>query len=161
MTIELLKILQDNNNLSTEQLAVALGKSKEEVEAALRKLEKEKIVIRQNTLINWDKVDSSMVSALIEIKVTPERGTGFDVLSERIYRYPEVKSLFLVSGDYDLVAIVEGESLREVAAFISEKLATLENVRSTDTHFMLKKYKQNGIILDDKDEGGERLVISP
>jgi len=118
------------------------------------------VLVKYSAVVNWSKVDENKVTALIEVQITPERGRGFDAIAERIYLYPEVKTVYIMSGGYDLLVEVEGRSLMEVAAFVSNKLSPIEAVLSTKTHFILKKYKQDGVIFEDH-EGDHRLVISP
>ena len=132
----------------------------EQVLEEISKLEKENIICAYHTLINWEKTDIEKVSALIEVKVTPQRGQGFDRIAERIYNYPEVKSVYLLSGGYDLLVTLEEKSLKEIAAFVSDKLSTLDSVLSTATHFILKKYKDHGTIIN-KAAKDEREVITP
>lgn len=157
---EILEILQDNSRLKPEQIAVMLGLEIREIEKRIKALEEDKIIVKYHTLINWENAGEEVVSALIEVKVAPQRGAGFDKVAERIYRFPEVKSVYLMSGRYDLSVLIEGKTMKEVALFVSTKLATIEDVHSTATHFVLKKYKQEGIILEDG-EKDRRLVISP
>lgn len=157
---ELLEVLQDNSKITVEQLATMLGMDREEVERRIKELEEKKVIVKYHTLINWEKTDEEMVQALIEVNVTPQRGAGFDTVAERIYRFPEVRAVYLMSGRYDITVFLEGKTMKEVALFVATKLATLEDVQSTATHFVLKKYKQEGIILDGDNED-RRLVISP
>lgn len=157
---EILRILQDDCRITPEQIAVMLGMDIADVEKRIKELEEDKTIIKYHTLINWEKAGEEIVSALIDVKVAPQRGVGFDTVAERIYRFPEVKSLYLMSGGYDLSVLIEGKTMKEVALFVAMKLATIEHVRSTATHFVLKKYKQEGIILEDKEED-RRLVVSP
>jgi len=157
---EILEMLQDNSRLRTEQIAAMLGLDQKDVANRIKEMEEQGIIVKYHTLINWEKAGEEVVSALIEVKVTPQRGAGFDAVAERIYRFPEVKSVYLMSGRYDLSVLIEGKTMKEVALFVSTKLATIEEVQSTATHFVLKKYKQEGIILEDK-EKDRRLVISP
>jgi len=156
----LLEILQDNDRLTPAQLATMLGATEEEVRVAIKELEDSGVIIKYHAVIDWEKSGEEIVTALIEVKVTPQRGVGFDQVAERIYRFPEVRSVFLISGDYDLSVVIEGKSMREVAFFVAEKLATIEHVQSTATHFVLKKYKQNGVILVGPREN-HRLEVSP
>ncbi len=160
MREELLSIIEKNSRIGLNELAVLLGKSEEEVLKELESLEKEGIICGYNTLIDWEKTSIEKVTALIEVRVTPQRGQGFDKIAERIYNYPEVRSVYLISGGFDLLVILEEKSLREIANFVSDKLATLDSVLSTGTHFILKKYKDYGIILAKKSED-EREIISP
>ena len=160
MRDELLSILEKNSRVDFKELAVMLGKSEEEVLNEISALEKENIICAYHTLINWEKTDIEKVSALIEVKVTPQRGQGFDRIAERIYNYPEVKSVYLISGGYDLLVTLEEKSLKEIAGFVSDKLSTLDSVLSTATHFILKKYKDHGTIIN-KTVQDEREVITP
>lgn len=156
---EILEILEKNNRISAEQIAVMLDKSVEEVQTAIKKFEEEKIILGYNTLINWEKTAKETVIALIEVRVTPQRGEGFDKVAERIYRYPEVKDCYLMSGGFDLTVIVEGETMKEVALFVAEKLAPLESVLSTATHFVLKKYKDKGTIFEEKTKDDREAIV--
>ena len=124
-------------------------------------LEKEGIIGGYHTLINWEKTDIDKVTALIEVKVTPQRGQGFDRIAERIYNYPEVKSVYLISGGYDLLVTIEEKSLKEISNFVSDKLSTLDRVLSTATHFVLKKYKDHGTVLNKAIDEEEREIITP
>ena len=160
MRDELLSILEKNSRVDFKELAVMLGKSEEEVLNEISALEKDNIICAYHTLINWEKTDIEKVSALIEVKVTPQRGQGFDRIAERIYNYPEVKSVYLISGGYDLLVTLEEKSLKEIAGFVSDKLSTLDSVLSTATHFILKKYKDHGTIIN-KNVQDEREVITP
>ncbi len=160
MRDELLSILEKNSRIDFKELAVMLGVTEEQLLDEISKLEKENIICGYHTLINWEKTDIEKVSALIEVKVTPQRGQGFDRIAERIYNYPEVKSVYLISGGYDLLVTLEEKSLKEIAGFVSDKLSTLESVLSTATHFILKKYKDHGTIIN-KDKKDEREVITP
>lgn len=157
---ELLKILQDDCKINPEQISIMLGMGIEEVKTRIKELEENKTIIKYHTLINWEKAGEEIVAALIDVKVAPQRGVGFDTVAERIYRFPEVKSVYLMSGGYDLSVLIEGKTMKEVALFVAMKLATIEHVQSTATHFVLKKYKQEGVILEDKEED-RRLVVSP
>ncbi|MBE6066440.1 MAG: Lrp/AsnC family transcriptional regulator [Clostridium lundense] len=147
---EILEILEKNSKYSEEEIAVMTGKSADEVKEAINKYEKDNVIVGYTALINWDQTSKDSVIALIEVKVTPQRGEGFDKVAERIYRFPEVKSCYLMSGGFDLTVIVEGKTIKEVALFVSEKLATQEGVLSTATHFILKKYKDKGVIFEEK-----------
>ena len=160
MREQILTLLERNSRLTPEEIAVLLGSSKEMVAEEIRKMEEENIICGYNTLINWDKADTDKVTGLIEVRVSPQRGKGFDHIAERIYNYPEVKSVYLISGGYDLLVILEGKSLREIASFVHSKLSTMESVLSTATHFILKKYKDDGIIFDQQKED-QRQSISP
>ena len=160
--LEILKILEENNKIPIETIASMVLSSEETVKKTIQKLEHEKIIISYPTLIDWTKVEGQEnVVAMIDVKVTPKRGVGFDDVAERIYRFPEVSSLYLMSGAYDLSITVEGKSMNQIAAFVSEKLSTIENVISTTTHFMLKKYKHDGVVFDRGNDKDRRMVITP
>ena len=158
--LEILELLQGNSRLTVGQIAVMTGRDENEVRKIIAKLEADKIIIKYFTLINWEKAGVEKVSALIEVKMTPQRDVGFDAVAERIYRFPEVKSVHLMSGAYDLAVFVEGVTMKEVALFVATKLATIEHVMSTATHFVLKTYKQDGFVFEDR-EKDKRLVITP
>ncbi|MBQ4228124.1 MAG: Lrp/AsnC family transcriptional regulator [Clostridia bacterium] len=157
--LELLDILSDDCRVSPAQLAVMTGKSEAEVTSAIARLEKDRVLIKYPAMINWDRVREDKVQALIEVRVTPQRDEGFDVIAEKIYNFEEVKSVYLMSGAYDLLVIVEGTNIKQLALFVAEKLSTLEHVLSTATHFVLKKYKQDGVIMENV-PGDDRLVVS-
>lgn len=148
MREQILALLERNSKMTPEEIAVLLGSSKEVIAEEIRQMEEQNIICGYNTLINWDNAGADKVTALIEVRVTPQRGQGFDNIAERIYNYPEVQSVYLISGGYDLLVILEGKSLKDVASFVSSKLSTLDSVLSTATHFILKKYKDDGIIFD-------------
>ena len=160
MRDELLSIIEKNSRIDFSELAVLLGASEEDVLKELESLEKEGVICGYHTLINWEKTTIEKVMALIEVTVTPQRGRGFDNIAERIYNYPEVKAVYLISGGYDLLVILEEKTLKEIAGFVSDKLSTLDSVLSTATHFILKKYKDHGTILN-KESKDEREVITP
>ncbi|GKU25532.1 Lrp/AsnC family transcriptional regulator [Clostridium folliculivorans] len=147
---EILEILEKNSKYTAEEIAVMTGRPLEEVKQTIKKYEDDSVIVGYTTLINWEKTKKDSVTALIEVRVTPQRGEGFDKVAERIYKFPEVKACYLMSGGFDLTVIVEGKSLKEVSLFVSEKLAVQENVLSTATHFVLKKYKDNGTIFEEK-----------
>ncbi|MCF6408935.1 Lrp/AsnC family transcriptional regulator [Pseudalkalibacillus salsuginis] len=160
--IDILKLIEKNANLEVEKIAKLLGKSIEEIQELIDSLEKKKVILGYSTLIDWAKVlDVEEVTAMVDVKVTPARGVGFDKVAERIYRFPEVKAVYLMSGAYDLSVSVKGDTMTEIGHFISEKLSTLDSVLSTTTHFVLKRYKHDGIILQDSDEDDKRIVVSP
>ena len=146
MNTELLKLLEKDARLTADQLAVMLACDKADVERELRELEANGIILGYKTIIDWDKTDREYVNALIELKITPQRDRGFDRVAERIYNYPEVQSLYLMSGSFDLAVLLEGKTMKEVAYFVARKLATLEDVVATSTHFVLRKYKDKGVI---------------
>lgn len=159
MRQRLLELLENDARRSIAELAVMLGATEEEVKNEIEQLEKEQIICGYQSLINWEKTDSEKVIALIEVKVTPQRGQGFDSIAERIYKFKEVKSVYLMSGTFDFTVIVEGKTMKEVSLFVSNKLAPLDYVLSTSTCFILKKYKDCGVILEDK-EKDERMIVS-
>ena len=156
----LLKLLRDNASLSPAQLSKMLNLSEAEVASKIKAYEDERVILGYHTVLNEEKLGLDIVRAVIEVKITPERGGGFDRLAERIAKYAEVHSCYLMSGAYDLLVIVEGNSLREVATFVSEKLATVQGVLSTATHFMLKPYKEQGMLMT-HERNEERLAVAP
>ncbi|MDF1824563.1 MAG: Lrp/AsnC family transcriptional regulator [Verrucomicrobiales bacterium] len=156
----LLELLEKNARLTTADMAVRLGKSPEEIESMAAELESQGTILGYHAVIDRDKTDDDRVSALIEVKLTPERDGGFDRLAKRIAKFGQVTSCYLMSGGYDLAVIVEGNDLKEVAQFVSEKLSTLDGVVSTATHFQLKVYKQSGFLAADTHED-ERLPVTP
>ncbi|MCD7836788.1 MAG: Lrp/AsnC family transcriptional regulator [Lachnospiraceae bacterium] len=160
MRDELLAIIEKNSRIDLKELAVLLGTQEIDVVNELEQMEADGIICGYHTLINWEKTSIDKVTALIEVRVTPQRGQGFDNIAERIYKYPEVQSVYLISGGFDLMVILEGKTLREVSSFVSDKLSTLDSVLSTATHFILKKYKEHGCILNLKIED-EREMITP
>ncbi|KYZ66571.1 Lrp/AsnC family transcriptional regulator [Bacillus sp. GZT] len=159
--LELLACLEKSSRLSVDTLAKLLNIEVEEVKKMVKKLEAEKIIVDYVTHIDWTKVkEHTGLTAMIDVKVTPKYGVGFDAVAEQIYRYSEVKSVYLMSGTYDLSITLEGKTMGEVAMFVSEKLATIESVVSTTTHFILKKYKHEGIIYE-KNDDDKRIVVTP
>ncbi|MBI3881839.1 MAG: Lrp/AsnC family transcriptional regulator [Verrucomicrobia bacterium] len=156
----LLKLLHENAALKPAQLAAMLNLTEAEVVSKIKAYERDHVILGYRTLLNEEKLGVDLVRAVIEVKITPEREGGFNRLADRIARYDEVKSCYLMSGGYDLLVIVEGDNLREVASFVSEKLATIQGVVSTATHFMLKPYKEQGVLMT-KEAGDERLAVSP
>ena len=157
---ELLELLEHDARRPVSELAAMMNKSEYEVEKDIKELEKNKIILSYNTLINWEKFGDDTVTAVIEINLTPEREVGFDAIAERIYRFDEVKTVYLMSGSFDLLVIIEGKSLKDVANFVATRLSTIEGVTQTRSHFMLKPYKKDGIIIEDK-EKDRRLVMTP
>ena len=147
---KILELLERDASLSAEQIAVMLGRDPIAVAAQIKEFEEKNIIVGYKTIINWENTDAEPVSAIIELKVTPQRSEGFDEVAKRIYQYEEVASVYLMSGGYDLALIIEGKTMKEVALFVAEKLAPLEQVLSTATHFVLKKYKVDGVIVNDK-----------
>lgn len=160
MREELLTIIEKNSRMDLRELAVILGVEEIDVVNELESMEKEGVICGYHTLIDWEKTSLEKVTALIEVRVTPQRGQGFDSIAERIYKYPEVRAVYLISGGYDLLVTLEEKSLKEISNFVSDKLSTLESVLSTATHFVLKKYKDHGTILTKKYED-EREMITP
>lgn len=159
--IEILHIIEEQGRISIATLAKMVDLAEEEVKQILKKLENDKVILSYSTLIDWSKVyDHENVTAMIDVKVTPQRGVGFDEVAKRIYRFPEVKALYLMSGAYDLSVVIEGKSMSQIARFVSDKLSTLDSVISTTTHFQLKKYKHDGVVFDDE-EDDKRIVVTP
>jgi len=156
----LLKLLRENASLKPNQLAQMLNIGEAEVTATIKRYEQDQIILGYRTVLNEEKLGLNQVRAVIEVKITPEREGGFNRLAERIAKYREVTSCYLMSGGYDLLVFVEGENLREVASFVSEKLATIQGVLSTGTHFMLKPYKEQGVMMA-KELNEERLAVTP
>lgn len=154
MRQKLLEVIEKNSRLSCAQLASVLGTDEASVESELAKLEEEKAVLGYHTIIDWEKTSRELVTALIEVRVTPQRGLGFDKIADRIYQYPEVTSVYLMSGGFDLTVVLEGKTMKDVALFVSQKLAPMDGVLSCATHFVLKKYKQDGFIFgpEEKDQ---------
>ncbi len=158
MRERLLSIIEKNSRVDTKELAVIMGVEEIDIINELAALENEGIICGYHTMIDWEKTSIDKVTALIEVRVTPQRGQGFDHIAERIYKYPEVNSVYLISGGYDLLITLEGKSLKEVSSFVSDKLSTLDTVLSTATHFILKKYKDHGTILTKKYEDTREKV---
>jgi DNA-binding Lrp family transcriptional regulator len=156
----LLKLIRDNAAWKPAQLAAMLNEPESEVAARIKRYESEHVILGYRALLNEEKLGLDTVRAVIEVKITPERGGGFDRLAERIAKYSEVQSCYLMSGGYDLLVIVQGNNLREVASFVSEKLATIQGVVSTATHFMLKPYKEQGVLMIGE-QNEERLAVAP
>ena len=159
LEMDLLEILKEDCRLSLEKLAVMTGATTTEVAETIDNLEKNRVILRYAPVINWDKTDRERVEAMIEVRVTPQRDQGFDAIAERIYRFAEVKSVYLMSGAYDLLLLVEAHTLKELAFFVSTKLSTLETVTGTATHFVLKRYKSDGVIFEGNNQD-KRLVVT-
>lgn len=156
---DILNILdKEQKLLSNAAIAQMLGCDEKEVAERISGLEKENIIVGYKTIINWDKTDREYVTAMIELRVTPQRGEGFDKVAERIYKYPQVTSLYLMSGSYDLAITIEGKTMKEVALFVAEKLAPMDSVLSTKTHFVLKKYKDEGMIYEDNEKDTREVI---
>ncbi len=160
MREEILKILEKNSRIDVDELAVRLGETEENILNEIKKMEEEGIICGFHTLIDWSKTEIEKLSALIEVRVTPQRGRGFDSIAERIYQFPEVSAVYLMSGAYDLMVIVDAKTLIDVSRFVSDKLSAEESVLSTATHFILKKYKDHGTILQEK-KVDERISVTP
>ncbi|KRF21532.1 DNA-binding Lrp family transcriptional regulator [Paenibacillus sp. V4I3] len=160
LKLKILELLKEDARRSADLIATMLGTAEAEVARAISEMEADKVIVKYATVVNWSKVDDEKVTALIEVQITPERGHGFDAIAERIYLYPEVKSVYLMSGAYDLLVEIEGSSLKQVASFVSNKLSPIDRVLSTKTNFILKKYKQDGIIFEDQ-EDDHRMLVSP
>lgn len=148
MQKKILEILKSNSRISADEMAIMLSTTAEVIRETIRDLENKGVIIGYDTLIDWEKAEFENVTAYIEVKVTPQRGQGFDKVAERIYQYPQVSACSLMSGGFDLFVIVEGKTMKEVALFVAEKLAPIDSVLSTATHFVLKKYKDNGIVFN-------------
>ena len=158
MREKILAVIEKNSRIDIKDLATLLGE--DEVAVANEIAEKERIICGYHTLIDWDKTGDEKVTALIEVRVTPQRGMGFDKVAERIYQYNEVEAVYLMSGGYDFTVMIEGKTMRQVAQFVSDKLAPMESVLSTATHFILKKYKDHGTIIAEEEQD-ERMLITP
>ena len=159
LDINILEILQEDARTGMDKIAAMCGVSEDEAAKEIAEMERTGVILRYPAMINWDKVDRDSVEALIEVRVTPQRDQGFDVIAERIYRFDEVSSVYLMSGAYDLMVLVKGRTIKELALFVSEKLSTLEHVLSTATHFVLKKYKVDGVIISGATED-QRLKVT-
>ena len=156
----ILSILTEDARTAPEEIAAMIGASAEETAACIEELQKQGVIVQYVAVLNEEKIHAGYVQALIEVKVSPQRNEGFDVIAERLMTFDEVKSVYLMSGAYDLMLIIEGKTLKDVAMFVSERLSPSENVLSTATHFILKKYKSNGVIME-KDGAEHRLVVTP
>jgi DNA-binding Lrp family transcriptional regulator len=157
MIKEILKILENDARTTTKQISTMTGTPSPEVAKLIKQAEKDQTILKYKTVINWEKAGEEVVRALIEVDVTPQRDVGFDAIAERIYRFPQASSVYLLSGTYDLLVLVTGKTMHEVADFVTQKLALIEGVHGTVTHFMLKRYKEDGEIL----EGGEEVKRQP
>lgn len=158
MREKILKAIEKNSKIDIKDLAAMLGTNEADVANEIADMEKENIICGYHTLINWENTSQEKVIALIEVKVTPQRGLGFDKVAERIYNYPEVNAVYLMSGGFDFTVFIEGKTMKEVALFVSNKLAPLDEVQSTATHFVLKKYKDHGAIIAEKKVDKRELV---
>jgi len=158
MIKEILKILEDDARTTNKQISTMTGTPDAEVARLIKKAEEDRTILKYKTIINWEKLGEEQVWALIEVKITPQRDVGFDAIAERIYRFPQARTVYLVSGTYDLLVIVVGKNMHEVANFVSQKLAPIEGVEGTVTHFMLKRYKEDSEILEGE-EGVKRQPV--
>ena len=159
MVNNILDILEKSDKkLTNEQIAQMIGSSEQEVSDIIKGLEKNNAIVGYKTMINWEKTDREIVTAIIELKISPQRGEGFDKVAEKIYKYSQVKSLYLMSGSYDLCVIIEGQSMKDVALFVASKLAPMDNVLSTATSFVLKKYKDDGMIFYNDEEDSRQVI---
>lgn len=155
----ILELIENNADLSAKDIAIMLDADIKEVEAAIAQYKKEGVILGKRTVVNWQKTDREYVTAMIELKVSPQFGKGFDEIAERCYQYEQVKNVFLMSGGYDLALTVEGRTLTDVALFVAEKLAPMDQVLSTATHFVLKKYKEDGIMLETQHKDERRVMM--
>ncbi len=160
LQMRILEVLTDDARTPVAQIAVMLGRAEAEVAEAIHELEEKRVILKYPALINWDKVESGEVEALIEVRVTPQRDHGFDAIAEQIYRFEEVRNVYLMSGGYDLLVMLKAPTLKKLALFVAEKLSTIEGVLSTATHFVLKRYKNEGVITDER-QADRRLKITP
>ena len=159
MKEKILMLIERNAKLTAKEAAVLLGEDEEKVAAEIKKMEEENIICGYHTMINWNLMPEEKADAIIEVKVAPQRGVGFDRIAERIWQYPEVEGIYLMSGSFDFAIFLQGKSMREVAMFVAEKLSTLDSILSTSTQFVLKKYKDHGVVMA-KNEKDERISIS-
>ena len=160
MNERILKVIEKNSRLTAEEIAIMLGLETDDVVHALKDMEERKIICGYHTLVNWDKANDDEVSAVIELKVNPQRGAGFDKIAERVYHFPEVDAVYLMSGAYDLLVEMRKAPMKDIASFVARRLSTIEEVQSTATHFILKRYKDHGTLFVDEDKD-KRMVVSP
>lgn len=160
MREEILRLIEKNSRIDIREIAIMLGIEEAQVANEIAEMEKENIICGYYTLIDWEKTSEERVTALIEVKVTPQRGSGFDEIAQRIYKYDEVKAVYLMSGGFDFTVIIEEKTMKEIAQFVSSRLSTLDSILNTATHFVLKKYKDYGMILAEK-EKDERMLVTP
>jgi len=157
---EILRILEKDARKTPQQIATMIGIPVDQVEEAIKRAESDRTILKYKTVVNWDKLGEEQVRALVEVKVVPQRDVGFDAIAERIYRFPEARSVYLVSGTYDLAVLVEGATMQEVASFVSQKLAPMESIQGTVTHFLLKRYKEDGEVIE-PEERPKRVPLMP
>ena len=158
--MSILNILTEDARTPISQIAVMLGEDEAKIADTIARLERQRIILKYPALINWERVDVDQVEAMIEVRVTPQRGEGFEAIAEQIYRFEEVSSVYLMSGGYDLLVNMKARTMRQLALFVAEKLSTIEHVISTATHFVLKKYKDQGVLMDETTED-LRLKVTP
>jgi len=156
---DILKILENDARITPKQIATMTGKPIAEVNKAVKQAEEDRTILKYKTVINWEKLEGEQVWALIEVKIAPQRDVGFASVAERIYRFPQARTVYLVSGTYDLLCIVTGKTIQEVANFVSQKLAPVEGVLGTETHFMLRRYKEDGEILTGEEEAKRQPLV--
>ena len=159
MLSEILRILENDAKITTKQIAAMTGIPTAEVTRLIKQAQKDRIILKYKAVVNWDKVEDERVWALIDVKVTPQKDVGFDAIAERVYRFPQARSVYLASGEYDLSVLVAGKTEHEVADFVSQKLATIEGVQGTATHFILRRYKEDGEILEEVEEVKRQQVV--
>ena len=159
MLSEILRILENDARTSTKQIAAMTGISTAEITKLIKQAQKDRVILKYKAVVNWDKVEDERVWALIDVKVTPQKDVGFDAIAERVYRFPQARSVYHASGEYDLAVLVVGKTEHEVADFVSQKLATIEGVQGTATHFILRRYKEDGEILEEKAEIKRQRVV--
>jgi len=159
MLTEILKILRDDAHTTTKQIAAMTGLPSTEITKQIKQAEKDRVILKYKAIINWDKVEDEQVWALIEVKLTPQKDVGFDSVAERIYRFPQTRTVYLVSGTYDLFVLVAGKTNHEIADFVSQKLSHIEGVQATVTQFVLKRYKEDGEIIEGREEVRRQPVI--
>jgi DNA-binding Lrp family transcriptional regulator len=159
-SMEIIDLLCENSRLTEKQIATITGLSEEKVKNTIKSLEDKKVLLKYTTLVDWEKTDREVITALIDVRVAPQQGLGFNAIAERICQYEEVKSVSLISGTYDLSVEVEGKTMKEIALFVAERLAPIEGVLSTTTHFVLKRYKKDGVFYEEG-QNDKRLVVTP
>lgn len=158
---QIFEILENDARATPQQISKMTGIPVAKIEKTIKQAEKDRTILKYKTMVNWSKLGEEQVWAMVEVKVVPQRNVGFDAIAERIYRFPQARSVYLVSGTYDLAVLVVGKTMQEIAAFVTEKLAPLETVQGTATYFLLKKYKEDGEILEEGKGGVKRLPIAP
>lgn len=157
----LLHILSQDSRLTTEELSIQTGLNQEYINKKIKQWEKDKVIVKYGLLINWEQLEENRVTALIDLKILPQRGQGYDKVAQRFQKFPEIKAVYLMSGDFDLCLVVEGKNMHEISQFVSDKLSPLELIQSTSTRFILRRYKEDGIEFYGEEEGPKRLMITP